>query len=638
VKRKTYNTLIVVSQLLVMVGLLLGCLWNCLSYVLDIPHLDLWALTLGIPGAVLWLLTIALPAMSQQIGEVDSYRLVYESPGVWDEGGARKALVNLAKCAGWIAFTWGREGHQGHGCWISLPAGWGSLLKTMVPDVFPKGEVSLSAPPPPGAGVSLLALPPDIPMNTLLGYSGIEGVYYRWKDEKNAVVSVWGDEASVQQVIETHGGYLRGERGALETPKFMGDNPWPELPPFPPSESNPALMAVVKVSRLAPEFRVNGNSVVVGKDDTQSTVGFPLPTLDRMGLCWIVGQRAAQQAADIGGQTIKAGIPTLVLDGNGTCVANLSRRFLLEIAQHRILTCDTDKPAQATLRLNPFFLPPMMDAWKQIIPLWVEWIAEMGITRGGLGKVSYAHTMASVVVSALGAASCHCLLDPHLLLDTLHSPGFLKQMPLNTLPMSPAELLPDEVWQWWLNEGRNAQSFDAQLRLQPIVGKIEDLLRLPEYSQLWDPPYLDLSRLRAVNTTSQDAVKGLLWRVPARNRWLYPYAASQMLAIAALMAYWDQEVPIVLIVYAYPGVEGWIKRVRQVAGNRVRVILAADGMSGIASGVGKPQTVLVSRLERQEDIALFDGALGGITGSQLSRLPARIVIMATSQHTTTANI
>jgi hypothetical protein len=624
-RRSSYRRWVLLAQVLVVMGLGMAALWNAGSVLLELADPGWWGISLGLPGLLLWLAALAAPRLLAGAAPLpgETYRLVYDAPQGWRDDTARSALVNLARSAGGMSITWARDGfqdgsRQARGCWISVPEGWGDVLRRLVGDVFPGGQVEPDQPPEAGAGVVILRWQAAAPDQADLCLSeGVEGVYYRWRDPETATVALWGMGAEVAaRRFAGRADLWPGQGERLCRPPFAGDNPWPGLPAFPASQSDSGLASISRLRRLEPALRVTGQALVVGHDAEGAPAGFALPRLEGVRPLWIVGQAAGQAAVRLACQALQAGVATLFLDGEGGAISLLSQRLMREMALGRVLVCDVDRPAQARFRLNPFWLPAAMGAWPQVFPAWLEWLREMGVTPAGLGLAAYRHSQVAVVLSAMVAAGQEVTIDPPGLCSALDVVDFLRLIESDSLPYDPLELLGEETWAWWLAEGRHTQSFDVHLRLGHLRDRLNTLLALPEYSLLWQAPYLD--PLAALS----NGTRGLLWRMPdpaagrARRR-LRAYVTSQLLALVALLAAWPSNRPLVVFLHELDA-GGWIEWLMRF--KTIRLVLAAGRATSLPP-TPAPRAALVSRLDR-EDAALVQPELfPDVRPADLRRLP-----------------
>jgi len=226
-------------------GLGLAVLWNVFGALEVTASAHGWSLIFPLPGLLLWLVVLTLPRLwSAAAGTLlKSYRLVYDAPEGWSDTRARQALANLAATLGAdFGLVWGRE-PEGSGCWLCIPQSYETVLRRLVADMFPTGQVEADELPPVGDGVVLLACRQELPSaHKLCQMDGVAGVYYRRRGG-GAVLALWGTQAA-----EIAGQFARSKRDALiesaQTllrPRFVGDDPWPELPAFPSSQNNPGL-------------------------------------------------------------------------------------------------------------------------------------------------------------------------------------------------------------------------------------------------------------------------------------------------------------------------------------------------------------------------------------------------------------
>ena len=623
-RRGTQQRLILYGQVLIIAGLGLAAIWNVASTLFRLTGWGWWGVVSPIPGLALWLGALAAPRLSAAATPVlgETYRLVYDAPEGWRDDAARHALSSMARSAG-LAIAWTKEGvardgtgsYAGTGCWLSVPEGWGNVLERMVADVFPGGQVELDELPAPGPGVVVLRWQGDaLAPHDLCRLEGVDGVYYRPRDPETATVAVWGagaGDALCQLQLARPGDMEPGQGDGLRRPPFAGANPWPDWPAFPPSQSNPGLAAVSRLERLAPALRVTGRALVAGRDAEDAPLGFGLPDLDGARFAWAVGQAAEQTAISLAAQAIRSGVPTLFLDGSGTAVPGLVRRLTRDVAAGHVLVCDVERPAQTRFRLNPLWLPAAPEAWPRVLPHWLDWLRELGVTPGGLGRAAYRHTQVSVVLAAMVAAGQGVAIDPPGLRSALDVADFLSMVETETLPSNPRPLLGEDTWTWWQTEGRATSSFDVQLHLGHLRDHLNALLSLPEYGVLWRAPYLN--PLAALG----DGVTGLVWRLPDPRRRLRVYTTSQLLALATLLAAWPEERPLAIVLHELEAGE-WIDALRGFAA--ARLIVASRQASRLPAR-GLPETLLVSRLDKGDAETVQARFFPGVRAADLRRLP-----------------
>jgi len=571
-------------------GLGLAVLWNVAGALELTPSGQGWGLMLPLPGLLLWLVALALPRLwSGAAGTpLKSYRLVYDAPEGWSDAKARLALANLAATLGPdFGLVWGRE-PEGSGCWLCIPQSYEIVLRRLVADMFPTGQVEADSLPPVGDGVVLLACRQDLaPAHELCRMDGVAGVYYRRRGG-GAVVALWGAQAvQVAEQFARKQDLLVAPAQTLLRPRFVGDDPWPELPVFPPSQNNPGLTSVARLERTAPGLRVNGRrALVLGLDGEGHQTGFAGPALDGMQSVAIWGQRAEDVVVNLVEQAVRAGMPVLFLDGRGAVAAQLGRRLFREVATERVLVCETERPARSHFRLNPLWLPDTAGAWPVILnTVWMAWLRELGVTSAGLGKDAFRHSRVAVVLTALAAAQQSLALDVAGLRDALESPDFLALLDRDAL--AHAEVLDEAMWQWWLDEGRQTPKFDLRLRLGHLRDRLNMLLALPEYEMLWQPPYFD----------PPAAAQGqcLFWRFGHMQARLQPYISSQLAAIATLLHVWPRQAgPVLVFAHELP-LGRWANLLRSSAA--LRLVVSGQRMHTAPDGT---QTLLLSRLHQED--------------------------------------
>lgn len=612
--RTSHRRLLILAQLLTAGGLGLASLWNLAGLVLDLPAWGGWVLALPVPGLLLWPVVAVAPRLLMvDRGQAwSSYRLVYDAGPAWADDRARRALLGIITAgAASLAITWARDGN-GLGCWLSIPADYAGVLARVVANVFPGGQLEPDAPPQPGQGLVLLHCHTTPPGLIDLGrLAGIDGVYYRWRSRDTATLALWGPgaEAAAGALTQPEA-WLSSEGIALLQPAFVGDNPWPDLPSFPPSEHNPGLVATTRLERLAPALRVSRPALTIGQDGAGYPVGFDLPVLERLRHLGIAGQAAGAGVIDLAAQAIRAKVPLLLLDGRGSAVARLNRPLFRELAREQVVVCDVERPAQSRFRLNPLWLPAQPQVWPDVFATgWLPWLRELGVTPAGLGQAAFRHTQAAVILTAMAAAGRNLALDVPGLRDALTEPEFLGMLDEATLPGASAAL-GEAGWHWWLAEGRRVPNFEAHVRLGHVRDRLNALLALPAYEMLWQPPYLDPRQAGPVS---------LLWRLPDPRRQLRAYVSSQLLAISTLLAVWPQAQPLLIILHELPGFDSWCRR--YLAHPAVRLVQAGTRLpeGGLEP---EPVTWLLSRLHR-DDAGTMAARLDGVGAADLRRLPDR---------------
>jgi hypothetical protein len=333
-RRRIYHRWILVSQTLIILGLGVAMLWNVVSLLLDLDGPNWWLVAgLPLPGLVGWLTILAAPAILSKLTSSQGrwYRLTYDTPAGWQDDRARTALLNLLRSGAGLEMIWANE-RDGLGCWLAV-SDQDEVLQRLVTNVFPAGSLEADQPPQPGKGAVMLRwknkVEKNIPSPVELGQlAGIDGVYFRWRSDRTATVVLWGPEAEqVARQYARSGDLQLGQGPSLLRPAFVGDNPWPDWPPFPPSQHNPGLAAVSELEIMAPALRINGTETALrlGMDSEQNPVGFGFPRLTGLQPLQIFGQAAETVTIDLACQAIQAGRPILFLDGRGAAAAHLAR-------------------------------------------------------------------------------------------------------------------------------------------------------------------------------------------------------------------------------------------------------------------------------------------------------------------------
>ena len=619
-RQSTQQRLNLLAQILIVSGLGLVAVWNASTLVFDLPNPGWVSLSFPIPGLLLWLGALFAPQLVAKASipaDIRSYRLVYDAPDGWDDTKVRRALLNLINSGCSLTITWARDG-EGIGCWLSV-TDFDEVLERLIADVLPAGYIELDMPPKPTEGVTILRWKKQVEVPgavELCQLEGVEGVYFRWQDEKTAVVAVWGPRTkeALDQFVRS-ADFLPGHGDELCFPKYVGDNPWPTLPPFPSSKSNPGLAAVSNLQRLAPALRISEQpALTIGKDAEGYPIGFVLPDLKGMQTLQVLGQAAETVVVNLAYQAIKGGIPTLFLDGYGAATALLARRLMREMAANHVLLCDIERPAQSRFRVNPLWLPEPSYWTPRFVELWFEWLRELGVTPGGLGQNAYRHTQVGVILTALMAAKRHLALDPSGLRDALQVPDFL-----TLIDDDLSDLLGEDVWHWWLTEGRKTSNFDVHLRLGHLRDRLTALLDIPEYRVLWQSPYLNPLAVLTERVS-------LLWRLPDQRGRLQPYVTSQLLAITSLLGVWSSPQPVLIFLHEL-NLGGWAKQLRSFP--MARLVLSTERLP-LSPPIARPSALLLSRLAK-EDAEAIQKQVPDVRVSDLRRLLPRRLLLRRGQ-------
>jgi hypothetical protein len=383
------------------------------------------------------------------------------------------------------------------------------------------------------------------------------------------------------------GADLPGKGRELLSPPYVGDNPWPALPPFPSSKSYAGLSSVSHVIRVVPELRLNGTAgLVLGKDADTQPVGFTLPGLDGMNLLYVTGQSTDSVVMSLVQQAVQSKRSVFLLDGQGLITTRLCRRLLREMATESVLLCDVERAAQSRFRLNPLWLPNDVNVTRQVFQGWMHWLRELGVTAGGLGLPAYRHTQIAVVLTALMTRYRKMLIDLPRLREALLAPDFLALIGENSLPGQDIAL-DRELWDWWLKEGRTTANFDVHLRLAHLRDRLGSLLEIPEYSVLWQGPYLD-------PMTVISGRQSLFWRLADPRGRLTAYVSSQLLALSTLLTVWTKpHWPLLVFLHELENIQFWVERFRSFPA--VRLIVSTKNVINWPELL-KPDSILVSRL------------------------------------------
>lgn len=632
-KRSDHQRLILTLQVSILVGLTLAVVWNAISFYLN-PNLWWVGLLFSAPGLLGWPLAALAPRMlsprsrsAQEQATSTTFRLLYNSPPDWSSERPQKALLNLIKTGVQLDIIWSRDGEQ-PGCWLTVN-NFADVLKRLIPDVFPEGSIEADTYPEPGEGTvilhwkdSLATVPTPA---ELCSMAGIEGVYFRWVTENSAVVALWGPQAkAVADRFAAPAAVLPSKGRDLLTPVFFSDNPWPYLPPFPSSKQYAGLSSVSHLIRVVPGLRINGTlGLVLGKDATAQPVGFTLPGLDGMHLLYVTGQSTEAIMMNLAQQAIQLKRSVFLLDGHGMITTRLSRRLLREVATERVLLGDVERAAQSRFRLNPLWLPTNIDVLPYVFQGWMHWFRELGVTAGGLGLPAYRHTQVAVVLTALMTRQQHMLLDMLRFREALLAPDFLSLIGPNSLPGQDISL-DSEIWEWWLKQGQATDNFDVHLRLAHLRDRLGALLDIPEYSVLWQEPYLDLTKVIPER-------QSLFWRLPDPRGRLSAYVSSQLVALHTLLTIWEKpQWPLLIFLHELENIQPWVERLRPFP--TARLVVSTRNVINWPESL-KPDSLLVSRLT-PEGAEIMGSQLvnEAIRPADLRRLPpTRLIYQNRSQ-------
>jgi hypothetical protein len=627
-----YRRLNLICQVYLLGSLGLVTTWNLATLFSGFGFNGWWLILIPLPGWLGWLglqLTRMFLVYSTS-NYPHTYRLLYSAPPGWIDDRSRQTLLNLIRSGTGLDIFWARDGEE-VGCWLSV-ANHGPILEQLVRDVFPNGSLEVAAPPEVGQGAVILHWqkgPADLPPpSKLCRQAGLEGVYFHWRSETTATVAIWGPAArELAGQLAQANEHIFGQGQKLLAPPFVGDNPWPGLPPFPASEGYAGLSALSALERLAPALRTAGRSaLVIGQDVEGQLVGFGLPDLTGMQLLRIAGQATEPVVIDLVQKAVQAERPVCLLDGRGVVTTRLARRLLRAVAVENVLMSDVDRPGQSRFRLNPLWLPDDLPGKAMILSNgWLAWLRELGVTPGGLGETAYWHTQQAVILTALVTARQGIELDVPGLNQALQAPDFLALVGDDI--WSEVKILPADLWAWWRAEGRATTRFDSHLRLAHLRDRLGALLALPEYSVLWRAPYLDPL---AALTGGQS----LIWRLPDPRRRLPAYITSQLLALSSLLTVWPEDQPPLLIFLHELNAGAWVERLRAFPG--ARVIVSTEHIKPWSTSL-TPSALLLSRLEREEAEQLR-ATLPEVRATDLRRLPPNRLIFKQGSELCTVDI
>lgn len=620
-KQRSYRRWRLIACWLVVAGLITAMSWNVISLAFNLQGWWL-GLVLPVPGLLTWvgLVITSVFLIGSGPSQRITYRLLYSSPQQWSDHQARQALLNLVQADTQLDLIWAKDGEE-IGCWLSV-VNHASVLERLVRDVFPGGDLETASLPEIGQGVVVLhwaKAPADTPSPLeLCQHEGIDGVYFRWRNQQAATVVVWGPEAHHLALgLAQPDDFISGQGQVLLNPPFVGDNPWPELPVFPPSTRYPGLSAMAQFERLAPQLRPNSvSALVIGQDVDQQAIGFNLPDLEGLQCLHIVGQSTEPVVIDLVQQAVQAGQLLCLLDGQGVVTTRLARRLLREVATEKVLICDVERPAQSRFRINPLWLPDDAQIRQSVLVKgWLAWLRELGVTPGGLGQTAFWHTQIAVILTALVAVQRGLLLDVPGLRAALSAPDFLSLVREEV--WAECDLLTDDIWAWWRTEGRQATNFDSHLRLAHLRDRLSALLDLPEYGVLWRDPYLN-------PLVALTGGQSLFWRLPDPRQRLAAYLNSQLLALNTLLMAWPPEQPPLLIILHELDAGAWLKRLQAFPAARLIVSTAYCRVNDWSEGM-KPTSLIVSRLGG-EDAQRLTLELPGTRANDLQRLPPQRLI------------
>jgi hypothetical protein len=282
------------------------------------------------------------------------------------------------------------------------------------------------------------------------------------------------------------------------------------------------------------------------------------------------------------------------------------------MATESVLLCDVERAAQSRFRLNPLWLPNDVTVTRQVFQGWMHWLRELGVTAGGLGLPAYRHTQIAVVLTALMTQHRKVLLDVPRLREALLAPDFLALIGETTLPGQDTAL-DRELWAWWLKEGRTTANFDVHLRLAHLRDRLGSLLEIPEYSVLWQGPYLD-------PMTVISGRQSLFWRLPDPRGRLAAYVSSQLLALSTLLTAWAKpQWPLLIFLHELEHIQPWIEWLRPFPALRLIV--------STRKGINWPESlnsdsIVVSRLTAAGAAMICPKLVDeGLRPADLRRLP-----------------
>ncbi|MCP4361341.1 MAG: hypothetical protein GY796_25305 [Chloroflexi bacterium] len=184
-------------------------------------------------------------------------------------------------------------------------------------------------------------------------------------------------------------------------------------------------------------------------------------------------------------------------------------------------------------------------------------------------------------------------------------------------------VLDDAVWVGRLREVLSTDDFDTNLRLAHLRDRLGALLELPEYSVLWQGPYLD--PLAAAGNG-----QSLLWRLPDPRNRLAVYITSQLLALTSLLTVWPKEqAPLLVFLHELDIGHSWIELLQTFP--NVRLVVSTERVIKLWPNSQRLTGLLVSGLD-DHSADQIQAELPGIRPADLRRLPkTRLVLRRGSE-------